>query len=61
MIVLLIIFRELSNLSYGVENRTQSFAEMKRCLCVQGKYPKELMKLWNDYNDEKGKFCLNIS
>jgi len=40
----------------GTENRTHSFSELKRCLCVQGAYPKELIDLWEDYNNSKGKF-----
>ncbi|PSN48803.1 hypothetical protein C0J52_07022 [Blattella germanica] len=46
--------RELSNLRHGEENRTQCFSEMKRCLCVKGKYPEHLIRLWNDYDDLKG-------
>jgi hypothetical protein len=47
--------RELSGLRNGTENRTSSFSEVKRCICVQGAYPEKLIGLWNDYNDDKGK------
>lgn len=47
--------RELSSLRNGSENRTCSFSEVKQCLCVQGAYPKELIDLWEEYDDNKGK------
>jgi hypothetical protein len=47
--------RELSGLHNGTENKTSSFSEVKRCICVQGAYPEKLIDLWNDYNNDKGK------
>lgn len=49
------ICRELSGLRNGTENRTCSFSEVKRCICVQGTYPEELVRLWEDYDNCKGK------
>lgn len=46
--------RELSGLRNGTENRTCSFSEVKRCICVQGTYPEELIRLWDDYDNCKG-------
>ncbi|XP_069705455.1 uncharacterized protein [Periplaneta americana] len=50
----IVIAMELSNLRSGKENSTHSFSEMKRCSCVQGEYPKQLINLWDEYNENKG-------
>jgi hypothetical protein len=50
-----LLCRELSGLRNGAENRTGSFSEVKRCLCVQGAYPEKLIDLWDDYDNDKGK------
>lgn len=37
-------------------NTTNSFCKLKNISCVQGKYPEHLIRLWKQYNNEKGKF-----
>jgi len=37
-------------------NHTNSFCKLNKISCVQGKYPKHLIRLWEQYNDIKGKF-----
>jgi len=36
-------------------NYTKSFCKLKNISCVHGKYPKHLIKLWEEYNTDKGK------
>ncbi|PNF40212.1 hypothetical protein B7P43_G08259, partial [Cryptotermes secundus] len=50
----IVIAMELSGLRNGTENRTCSFSEVKRCICVHGNYPEELIRLWEDYDNCKG-------
>lgn len=37
-------------------NQSNSFCRLKNISCVQGKYPAHLIDLWEQYNNEKGKF-----
>lgn len=36
-------------------NSTKSFCKLKNISCVQGKYPEHLIRLWKQYNADKGK------
>lgn len=47
-------FRELSNLRKNSKNQTEGFCEVQKIRCVQGKYPEILLKLWNDFDEQKG-------
>lgn len=37
-------------------NYTNTFCKLKKISCVQGKYPKHLINLWEKYNDNKGNY-----
>lgn len=53
----ILIATELNKLSDDNNwNQTSSFCKLKSISCVQGKYPKHLIKLWEQYNEDKGKF-----
>lgn len=52
--ILIYYFRELSNLRQTEKNRTTSFSELINIFCVQGKYPKHLLDLWQIFDHEKG-------
>lgn len=41
-------------------NYTKSFCKLKSISCVYGKYPKHLIRLWSEYNNNKGKFNLKL-
>lgn len=41
-------------------NYTKSFCKLKSISCVHGKYPKHLISLWSEYNNNKGKFNLEL-
>lgn len=45
----IVITKELGNLRYGNEYKSDGFVETLGVQCVQGKYPKELVKLWQKY------------
>ncbi|KAK5648888.1 hypothetical protein RI129_003780 [Pyrocoelia pectoralis] len=46
----IVIAMELSNLRYNKINRTVGFSELKSVKCVVGRYPAQLIDLWNLYN-----------
>ncbi|KAM3910033.1 serine/threonine-protein kinase haspin, partial [Leptodactylus fuscus] len=50
----IIISKELSLLSEGVENRTSGFIQLHSAHCVQGSYPSELLSAWDTFSEEKG-------
>lgn len=37
-------------------NYTNSFCKLKNLVCIQGKYPNNLISLWKQYNKDKGKY-----
>lgn len=41
-------------------NYTKSFCKLRSISCVYGKYPKHLIRLWSEYNNNKGKFNLKL-
>ncbi|XP_044849865.1 serine/threonine-protein kinase haspin [Mauremys mutica] len=47
----IIISKELSLLSQEVENRTVGFIDLHSVHCVQGAYPKHLLKAWDKYHE----------
>lgn len=56
----ILIATELNNLSNKNSwNETNSFCKLKHISCVQGKYPKELIELWEQYDNDKG--IVNLS
>uniref|UniRef100_A0A8C3HWF4 Serine/threonine-protein kinase haspin n=1 Tax=Chrysemys picta bellii TaxID=8478 RepID=A0A8C3HWF4_CHRPI len=50
----MIISKELSLLSQEVENRTVGFIDLYSVHCVQGAYPKHLLKAWDKYHELNG-------
>lgn len=42
-------------------NEANSFCKLKNISCVQGKYPKELIELWKQYDNDKGIVNLSVS
>ncbi|XP_030392313.1 serine/threonine-protein kinase haspin [Gopherus evgoodei] len=50
----MIISKELSLLSQEVENRTVGFIDLYSVHCVQGSYPKHLLKAWDKYHELNG-------
>uniref|UniRef100_A0A8C3S822 Serine/threonine-protein kinase haspin n=1 Tax=Chelydra serpentina TaxID=8475 RepID=A0A8C3S822_CHESE len=50
----IIISKELSLLSQEVENRTVGFIDLYSVHCVQGAYPKHLLKAWDKYRELNG-------
>ncbi|XP_065202069.1 uncharacterized protein LOC135832627 [Planococcus citri] len=50
----LVISIELSDLKKRTDYCTDNFAELQKCWCVYGEYPKRLIDLWDVYNDKKG-------
>ncbi|XP_066249106.1 serine/threonine-protein kinase haspin homolog [Euwallacea similis] len=50
----LLIATELSDLRCNRINQTSSFIEVKNIRCVQGRYPEELLELWNLYKESRG-------
>lgn len=49
----LMIGSKFSRLREGNINRTCNFIHMTRACCIQGRFPKKLIKIWNDYDKEK--------
>ncbi|XP_032595212.1 serine/threonine-protein kinase haspin homolog isoform X2 [Drosophila grimshawi] len=49
----IIISKEMSNLRLNPTNSTTGFVDIYNACLVKGKYPKHLIKLWEDYDDEK--------
>lgn len=45
-----IISQELSSLRYGEKNRTAGFVEVLHVRLVEGRYPRHLLDLWDDYD-----------
>ena len=43
----------LSQLRQGRKNKTSGFVELRKCNVFQGKYPKELLKLWDMFDKER--------
>lgn len=53
----ILIATELNSLSNECNwNKTNSFCKLKNISCVQGKYPKQLIELWKQYDNDKGTY-----
>eukprot|EP00092_Neocalanus_flemingeri_P038433 GFUD01041840.1.p1 GENE.GFUD01041840.1~~GFUD01041840.1.p1 ORF type:complete len:1113 (-),score=288.64 GFUD01041840.1:486-3824(-) len=48
-----IISCSLSNLRAEASNTTDGFVEVRNCYLFSGKYPPQLLQLWDDFNEEK--------
>uniref|UniRef100_T1IIX0 non-specific serine/threonine protein kinase n=1 Tax=Strigamia maritima TaxID=126957 RepID=T1IIX0_STRMM len=44
----------LSELRYDGENSTSNFIRVNKVACLQGTFPKPLLKMWDDYADQFG-------
>lgn len=49
----IVITMELSNLRDAENSCTSNFPELIGCYCVQGKYPLQLLELWEDFYEKK--------
>nr|XP_006816738.1 PREDICTED: serine/threonine-protein kinase haspin-like [Saccoglossus kowalevskii] len=49
----IVISRELSALRYGVDNMTANYIELKDVSLIKGKYPQDLIKEWDKYDEKK--------
>ncbi|XP_060525711.1 serine/threonine-protein kinase haspin homolog [Cylas formicarius] len=50
----IIIAKKLSNLRFTRENQTDGFVQLQKVRCVQGRYPEELLELWELFDETRG-------